>query len=133
MLQNTGLDLDIKTLDNQSIKRGWYGYIGSAQTDSYSRVDRHKDVSQYNKSINHWNIDYLLGKETCEMYGYFKTSAEPSKIVESIDSTYIDKFGTSDCSCQSHLYMEDSASHFTQVTTRALDYCDCSWEYEDLT
>ncbi|HHT9148012.1 MAG TPA: GIY-YIG nuclease family protein [Candidatus Wujingus californicus] len=85
---------------------GFYVYIGSAQHDMKSRIKRHL---RRGKSF-HWHIDYLL------KYGYvihvYKFAGKKDKEcvlshkIGNLRNASINAkgFGSSDCSCASHLY-----------------------------
>jgi Uri superfamily endonuclease len=82
---------------------GWYVYVGSAMNSIEKRVKRH--FSKEKK--HHWHIDYFLDeaklinafykestvREECIIAGLFAAECQP-----------IPGFGSSDCSCDSHLF-----------------------------
>ena len=94
-------------------KKGYYVYIGSASNGLQQRIQRH--LRTYKKI--HWHIDYFLPyteivnifykentrKEECSIARFFKRNF-----------TYIPGFGSSDCSCTSHLFYE-SSKEFSQL------------------
>ena len=99
-------NIKIGYLGTFSFPVGFYVYIGSAQTNLERRIERHlRKVKTF-----HWHIDYFLqhgqvicvhkytGKKNMECIlghkiGNIKTAIIPAK-----------GFGSSDCSCVSHLY-----------------------------
>ena len=105
--------INIGALGRVEFQEGYYIYVGSAMgnkgsTTLLNRVKRHVNPSS-NKKM-HWHIDYLLD---CEDSYIFKIFLIPStdrlecvlsgELKDSCDK-YISKFGSSDCSCESHLY-----------------------------
>jgi Uri superfamily endonuclease len=95
--------------------KGYYIYIGSAMgktsTSLEKRLIRHISTVKNKEANFHWHIDYLLAdkkvsicailispnqntKEECDFADLIKLSANYP----------IDKFGSSDCTCKSHLY-----------------------------
>ena len=103
----------IGALGRIEFQQGYYIYVGSAMgnkgsTTLLNRVKRHVDSSN-NKKI-HWHIDYLLD---CEHSYISKILLIPSterlecffsNELKDICDKIIYHFGSSDCSCDSHLY-----------------------------
>ncbi|MFO7814309.1 MAG: GIY-YIG nuclease family protein [Halanaerobiales bacterium] len=97
--------IKIGALGFNDFKKGQYYYIGSAQTNLKSRVERHL---KSNKKF-HWHIDYLLDKAQisnyytieadkkfeCKLYNFLKRH----KFIE----VPVKGFGASDCKCKTHL------------------------------
>ncbi|MGV9171001.1 MAG: GIY-YIG nuclease family protein [Promethearchaeia archaeon] len=102
----------IGALGEIEFKEGYYSYIGSAMAEKGSatlenRLKRHvKKTSE--KSI-HWHIDYLLSSENIFVYKIYIIPNShrleciiTKELIEKSDG-WIKKFGSSDCSCPSHL------------------------------
>ncbi|MDZ7671347.1 MAG: GIY-YIG nuclease family protein [Halanaerobiales bacterium] len=129
---NTGIYLlQIHLKDDDIIKtgalgkfkynKGFYFYIGSAQNNLNSRIERHlsKDKKFY------WHIDYLLDRAKIIEYVIFnaKKTFECSlfnNLKESdVFKVPIKGFGASDCTCISHLLYSkekiDLSRHLRQV------------------
>jgi sugar fermentation stimulation protein A len=82
--------------------RGYYVYTGSARQGMDARIRRHLS----NKKRRHWHIDYLLEEGVVEGVYYFdKGECEVSREVFSLSGAalIVRKFGSTDCSCPSHL------------------------------
>lgn len=103
----------IGALGEIKFDKGFYCYVGSAMgkrgsTTLENRLKRHVKTSG-NKSI-HWHIDYLLESETILIYKIYILPNEKRlecKIAKEINrraDKIIKNFGSSDCSCPSHLY-----------------------------
>ncbi|MBI9069976.1 MAG: DUF123 domain-containing protein [Melioribacteraceae bacterium] len=103
---------------------GYYYYIGSAQKNFISRINRHLS----SKKKLRWHIDYLLDSENCtvkKVYAIENNSKNlecelVGKISSSIDIiTHINGFGNSDCKkCKSHLIYSKTKinySHFCSL------------------
>lgn len=105
--------INIGALGRIEFQEGYYIYVGSAignkgSTTLLNRVKRHVDSSS-NKKL-HWHIDYLLD---CEYTYISKIFLLPSierlecllssELKDSCDK-YIYNFGSSDCTCESHLF-----------------------------
>ena len=93
-------------LGNFGFPRGFYVYVGSAQNNLEDRIERHL---QRDKKM-HWHIDYLLhyGQVSCVHTYAAEKNAECmlSQKIGNIKNAVIlvSGFGSSDCSCASHLY-----------------------------
>lgn len=97
--------VNIGALGKLTFPAGIYAYIGSAQNNLEQRVARHQ---RKNKRL-FWHIDYLLNNPASKIVNvlYKKSGkAEECKIAELLSKTAepIPEFGSSDCSCKSHLF-----------------------------
>ena len=85
--------------------RGCYVYVGSALNGLRARLNRHL---RDDKKL-HWHIDYLLQKAsitsiiTCEAEGRIECALAQA-LSHRFDS--IPGFGSSDCRCRSHLFLD---------------------------
>ena len=99
-------NIQVGYLGNFCFPRGFYVYVGSAQNNLEDRIERHL---RRDKKI-HWHIDYLLyyGQVTCVHTYAAEKNAECilSQKIGNIKNAEIlvSGFGSSDCSCTSHLY-----------------------------
>jgi len=99
------LSLKIGKLGKINFKKGTYVYVGSAQKNFEQRIKRH--LSRNKKKF--WHIDYLLENKNVEVTGVFYKKAgkqEECLLAREISKKNlpIEKFGCSDCNCQSHLF-----------------------------
>ena len=81
---------------------GYYVYTGSAKKGLKARINRHLSL----KKNLRWHIDYLLEKSVVEaIFLSKKKECEVNREVFSLPRATIvtNKFGSSDCSCRSHL------------------------------
>ena len=93
-------------------KKGKYIYVGSAQNNIEKRVARH-----YSKNKKkHWHIDYLLAdpnveieKAICKEAGKEDECKTASLLLKS--EKPINRFGCSDCNCNSHLFRLNPLNH----------------------
>jgi Uri superfamily endonuclease len=111
------IHIQIGALGTIEFIRGFYVYIGSAMGNSGSttlinRVRRHLSSSEGKKK--HWHIDYLLDNKDTSIFCIYlipslqKLECLIAKEFLSRVDRYINKFGSSDCHCTSHLlYFED--------------------------
>ncbi|KKM22602.1 hypothetical protein LCGC14_1623630 [marine sediment metagenome] len=114
----------IGALGTINFKKGLYFYIGSAMGNSgaatlINRVKRHTSPLE-NKKI-HWHIDYLLNdKNSCICCLYLIPSLQNLECsvaneLLNISDGYINKFGSSDCYCISHLLYFKDFKHLNKL------------------
>lgn len=96
--------IEVGSLGILNFKKGYYLYTGSAMKNLSARIKRHLS----SKKKIRWHIDYLLPHlgnikaipiRTSQKYECFLADS-----VKSIASESIKNFGSSDCSCLSHLF-----------------------------
>ena len=112
--------LIIGALGKIKFQKGFYLYTGSAMGNSGSatlitRVRRHISLPESKKV--HWHIDYLLKNKyssVCCIYLIPSLQNLECLIVNellNVSDGHINKFGSSDCLCKSHLlYFKDFKS-----------------------
>lgn len=89
---------------------GFYFYVGSAQKNLSVRIDRH---SRKKKPLR-WHIDYLSIQ--AQMVGALLISCNKQKEcliagrLSKIFEVAVPGFGSSDCSCRTHLYYSEDLS-----------------------
>ena len=94
----------IGSLNAVKFPRGYYAYVGSAMNGFESRLSRHL---RSNKKI-HWHIDYLLQKASVSGMVLCETEERAECTIAQALSHQFDSipgFGSSDCKCQSHLFL----------------------------
>ncbi len=85
---------------------GFYAYIGSAQNNLESRIKRH----MRSEKRFYWHIDYLLKYgQVIHVYKFAGKKDKECVLSHKISnlnnaSINVKGFGSSDCSCASHLY-----------------------------
>ena len=84
---------------------GYYVYAGSAKTNLSKRIKRHRNRK---KKTFHWHIDYLTASaDEVQTFGIYTdkfSECDIAKGLSDIGGSEILNFGSSDCSCSSHLY-----------------------------
>lgn len=105
------VEVAVGALGTGRFPRGLYVYVGSAQSGIGSRIGRH--VSGAKRM--HWHIDYLLEHATVLSAVALGVSRKDDECVVaqsllSLDGAdvVVDGFGSSDCSCRSHLIRFDT-------------------------
>ena len=89
---------------------GWYVYAGSAQRGLSTRMARHLRKT---RKARHWHLDYLTphatGMEAWAVASERNLECDLAEAVRSIGGREVPGFGSSDCSCSSHLFKLDMA------------------------
>ncbi len=98
-------ELQIGKLGKFTFKRGFYCYTGSALNSLKARIDRHMKKSKK----HHWHIDYLRSHgeviRVIVIESSEKIECRLNQLVAKIaDDVPVRKFGSSDCTCFSHLH-----------------------------
>ena len=104
---STNRRITIGRLGRFDFQRGFYFYVGSAQSSLLARLQRH---ARRQKALR-WHIDYLSVKAT--MLGaltLMKPKAVECDLARILSKYYISPirgFGSSDCGCESHLFYRE--------------------------
>jgi len=105
--------IEIGALGSLTFSKGYYFYVGSAMGTIGSatlenRVKRHLSDSA-NKKF-YWHIDYLLNDEgfsISKLYivpSLMRLECVIARDIKEVSDSYIKNFGSTDCSCKSHLF-----------------------------
>ncbi len=99
-----GRRLTIGGLGAVKFRKGYYLYVGSAVKDLSQRIARHQRLTKK----KHWHIDYLREHAQFHAALPIRTSAELECVIAGSLGTIADwrvpAFGSSDCSCETHLF-----------------------------
>ena len=116
--------LTIGALGSVRFDKGWYLYVGSARRGLSSRLARHERADA-GKPMR-WHIDYLRAHARSVRSFPIPTRRDLecrlAQDVRRISTGIVPRFGSSDCSCPSHLFrmacdpLEDS--RFTALLGR---------------
>ncbi|WP_346864966.1 GIY-YIG nuclease family protein [Methanocalculus sp. MSAO_Arc2] len=108
ILQASGGDIMVGALGKITIPGGFLIYVGSALgPGGLSRVERHIRAAHDGRTP-HWHIDYLLQEESIRIIATISAiTDEPleCRLADEISGPFVHKFGSSDCRCQSHLFI----------------------------
>lgn len=105
--------------------RGFYLYVGSAQRNLPQRLARHLC---HEKAL-HWHIDYLLTcARICSIYSYEAPREWECRLSQRIAGlkgvrVALKGFGSSDCSCQTHLYYSPTTPGVEEIVPKGLRGC----------
>jgi Uri superfamily endonuclease len=97
-----------------SFKKGYYVYIGSALNGLQQRIQRHLRIHKK----KHWHIDYLLPSSYITSVFYQENNKrEECNIAQTFKKKFhsISQFGSSDCSCNSHLFHGNIIDIMSQI------------------
>lgn len=99
------VQVDVGSLGPVAFKAGWYVYSGSAQKNLAQRIGRHL---RHVRKQPHWHLDYLTphaGKIVgLPIASYENLECELAAELEKIGGSGVPRFGSTDCSCDSHLF-----------------------------
>jgi len=99
-----GRRLDVGCRGSTFFREGFYIYVGSAMANLTARIERHKRL----RKQHHWHIDVL--REAAEFQGTLvvrssvRLECEIAKAVSQIAEWSVSGFGSTDCSCETHLF-----------------------------
>ncbi|MEA1963855.1 MAG: GIY-YIG nuclease family protein [Candidatus Aerophobetes bacterium] len=99
------ISLKVGALGKVKFNKGSYAYIGSAQNGIKKRVARHPR----REKRKFWHIDYLLAEKYVKVEKVLYKEAAKRKECEIAQALFrfgnpVRGFGSSDCSCQGHLF-----------------------------
>lgn len=86
-------------------RRGYYVYVGSGVNNLEKRIERHKSLQKK----KFWHVDYFLEYAKIlnvkTIVSHERRECEVSRKVKQLaDDEPMKGFGSSDCSCNTHLY-----------------------------
>ena len=97
-------DIRIGKLGKVTFRKGFYVYVGSAMANLSKRMERHRHI----RKQHHWHIDEL--RDVAEFHSVLairssvRLECEIAKAFSDIAEWTIPGFGSSDCSCETHLF-----------------------------
>lgn len=102
--------IKVGSLGNIKFQKGLYSYTGSAfGPGGVKRIQNHLKISKGRKDRKKWHIDYLTSDKDSSIEKVFLTAEKKEcEIAEAIDAEEVRGFGSSDCSCTSHLKFRES-------------------------
>ena len=95
-------------------EKGYYVYVGSALNGLQQRIQRHLQ----RQKKKHWHIDYLLPYSCIKSVFYQENDTrEECNIAQTFTKKLqsISHFGSSDCSCTSHLFHGNILAIMNQI------------------
>jgi len=96
--------IDVGKLGTVHFRKGFYIYVGSAMTNLSRRMERHRHL----RKKHHWHIDEL--RAVAEFHSVFairsseRLECEVAEAMSKIAESFVPRFGSTDCSCETHLF-----------------------------
>ena len=96
--------ISVGKLGEVSFRGGFYVYVGSAMANLTKRMDRHRRL----RKLHHWHIDEL--RAVAEFHSVLairssdRLECEIAKAMSKITEWSVPGFGSTDCSCKTHLF-----------------------------
>ncbi|MFB6226180.1 MAG: DUF123 domain-containing protein [Candidatus Paceibacteria bacterium] len=118
---NQDCNIEVGSLEELHLHEGYYCYIGSAfSPGGLKRVQRHKQVSSGENENIQWHIDYLNSHNKAEIIKVEKFIEQKieCELANKLEGEDIDGFGSSDCSCRSHLQYFENKSEISDNIKR---------------
>jgi len=96
--------LEVGKLGEIRFRKGYYLYIGSARRNLSRRIQRHRRM----RKRLFWHVDFLRAIAEFHFALPIRTQdvleCEMARAIKDISDWEVPRFGSSDCSCPSHLY-----------------------------
>jgi sugar fermentation stimulation protein A len=96
--------IDVGKLGRVVCRKGFYIYVGSAMANLSKRMDRHRHL----RKQHHWHIDELRAVTEFHSVLAIRSSerleCQVAKAMLEISEWSVPSFGSTDCSCDSHLF-----------------------------
>ncbi len=96
--------IDVGKLGEVHFRRGFYIYVGSAMANLTERMERHRRL----RKKHHWHIDELRAVAQFHSVLAIRSSnrleCEIAKAMSEIAEWSVSGFGSTDCSCETHLF-----------------------------
>ena len=98
------MSIQVGRLGPVKFRAGYYLYVGSARANLTQRIERHRRL----RKNMFWHVDYLRAKAEFQYALPIRTEdpleCEIARALKEISDWSIPHFGSSDCSCPSHLF-----------------------------
>jgi sugar fermentation stimulation protein A len=98
-------EVPVGALGNLTLEAGWYVYTGSARKNLSQRISRH--LRKIRKA-RRWHLDYLTPCagiiRALPILSYRNLECSLARSLAALGGRAVAGFGSSDCSCKSHLY-----------------------------
>jgi Uri superfamily endonuclease len=112
VFRNRACCLTIGSLGEIHFRKGWHIYIGSARgPGGFARVRRHRLLARSRDRPPTWHVDHLLLSPAFSLRhvvcGPTGKNLECA-LASSLSSGAVPSFGSSDCTCGSHLFYRPS-------------------------
>jgi sugar fermentation stimulation protein A len=96
--------IDVGRLGKVHFRKGFYIYVGSAMANLSKRIERHRHL----RKRHHWHIDELRAitefRSVLALRSSDRHECEVANAMSEIAEWSVPRFGSTDCSCDSHLF-----------------------------
>ena len=96
--------IDVGKLGKIHLRKGFYIYVGSAMANLSRRMERHRRL----RKQHHWHIDELRAitefRSVLAIRSSDRLECQVAEAVSGIAEWSISGFGSTDCSCETHLF-----------------------------
>ncbi|MEW6375932.1 MAG: GIY-YIG nuclease family protein [Thermodesulfobacteriota bacterium] len=125
--------IKIGKLGRISFKKGFYIYVGSAMTHLTKRMERHKRL----RKKHHWHIDELRAvaefHSVLAIRSSIRLECEIAKALSKITEWVTPGFGSTDCSCKTHLFGMSRDPLHLEKFHELLQYFRMDWYLKEQT
>jgi len=114
--------IDVGKLGKVLFRKGFYVYVGSAMANLSKRMERHRHL----RKRHHWHIDEL--RAVAEFHSVLairssqRLECEVAKGMSEIAEWSVPRFGSTDCSCDTHLFGTSSDPIQSEDFQKLLQY-----------
>jgi Uri superfamily endonuclease len=112
IFKNQGITVRVGALGDLTFQAGWHIYVGSALgSGGLKRLNRHISLAHMHDKKPKWHIDNLLTNPAFSLsYAIYAVTQErcECQLARELNKGNIPRFGSSDCSCRSHLLYRQS-------------------------
>jgi len=114
--------IDVGKLGRVHFRKGFYIYVGSAMANLSKRMERHRHL----RKRHHWHIDEL--RAVAEFHSVLairssqRLECEVAKGMSEIAEWSVPRFGSTDCSCDTHLFGTSSDPIQSEDFQKLLQY-----------
>jgi Uri superfamily endonuclease len=112
VFRNRPCSLTVGSLGEIRFRRGWHIYVGSARgPGGFARVSRHRRLALSRDRPPRWHVDHLLLSPSFTLRHVVCGPSEADlecALARSLRGGAVPSFGSSDCSCGSHLFYRPS-------------------------
>jgi Uri superfamily endonuclease len=112
VLNNPGCTVRVGALGASVFRAGWHIYVGSALgSGGLQRLERHFSLAHLREKLPKWHVDYLLTSPFFSLvYAVYAVTADhlECRIACELNKDSVPRFGSSDCTCRSHLLYRQS-------------------------
>jgi sugar fermentation stimulation protein A len=119
---NGGHRIPVGSLGDTFFREGYYVYVGSAMTNLNKRIERHLRI----RKLHHWHIDEL--RAICDVRAALAIRSSErlecvlAEAVSSMAGWQVNGFGSSDCSCPTHIFGFESDPLESKAFHKMLQY-----------